>query len=256
MSGQRIPYPSLPGALVESINALLLAGELRPVSGDGAAFSIAPFPAPEAGDASLCLGVAVGGSPLRVRLNRAAVEAAVGALVSERTFAALDNDLKMAVLELALDRPLAALGELLGAEATLDRIEASEAGPDDSSNQGDAARGTALNSLTFEVRLPADVVRCRVVVELLAPLPDSVLAKLSTVPASPAGRFGDLHVPVTFELGRTSMSAADFGFLEPGDILLLDPCHVREGRLRINVRDGIFHAGTFDGLDVTVEHSS
>ena len=256
MSGQRISYPGLAGELVDSVNALLSAGELR-FAGDGAsACSIAPFHACEDYETSLTLGVAVGGSPLRVRLNRPAVEAALGPLLSASDFAALDDDLKLAVLETALDEPLGALRELSGADVVLESLDSDPAGKSDAPNQGDSAGDAAVNSLVFEVRVPADVVRCRVQVELLSALPASVLAKLASVPNSGAHGLGGLPVPVTFELGEGSLSAAEISSLEPGDIVLFDQCHILEGRVRVNVCDSFYQVGTLDGLNLTVENSS
>ena len=256
MSGQRISYPGLAGELVDSINALLSAGELRFAGDRGSACSIVPFHACEAYDTRLTLAVAVGGSPLRVRLNRSALQAALGPLVSGSTFAALDDDLQLAVLETALDEPLGALSELSGADVVLESLDSGRCGKSDSSQQGNGAGDAALNSLIFEVRVPADTVRCRVLVELLSPLPAPLLAKLATAPVSPGCGFGGLPVPVTVELGKASLSAAEIGCLEPGDIVLFDQCHILEGRVRINICDSIFRVATLDGLNLTVEHSS
>ena len=256
MSGQRIPYPCLAGALVESINVLLSAGELRSTGDDGTAWSIGMFPASGAYDTRLTLAVAIGGSPVRVRLNHGAVEAALGPLIAEPAFATLDDDLKLAVLETALDEALAGLRALLGTEVSLNGLDADPAGSGQRLNPGNTTGDPPLHSLVCEVRLPADVVRCSVLVELLSPLPDSVLAKLAIVAEPRWKGLGGLPVPVTVEFGSASLSAAEIGSLEPGDIVLFDQCHILEGRLRINICDSVFLVGTLDGLNLTVEHSS
>ena len=218
------------------------------------------FPASGAYDTRLTLAVAIGGSPVRVRLNQGAVEAALGPLIAESAFSTLDDDLKLAVLETALDEALAVLRALLGAEVVLKGLDADPAGIGQRLNPGNANGGVSLDSLVCEVRVPAEVVRCSVLVELLSPLPDSLLAKLATGAAPRRKGLDGLPVPVTVELGSASLSAAEFDSLAPGDIVLFDRCHILEGRLegrvRINVCDSVFRVGTLDGLDLTVEISS
>ena len=255
MNEQRISYPRLAGALVESINALLSAGELSvPIDG-GAVVAIGPAQAPEAFDSGLDLEVAVGGSPVRIGLNRGAVDEALGGLMPAPAFAALDDDLKLAVLETTLAGPRGALRTLLGADIVLRNLDSGPAEAGGSSSEAPEAGGEALNGLLFEVRVPADVVRCRVLVELLAPLPDSVLAQLASSTGFRAHDFGGLPVPVTIELGEASLSASEAGSLEAGDVVLFDRCYVLDGRMRVNLGGRRFLAGRLEGLTLTVENS-
>ena len=256
MNGQAIPYPKLAGALVESINALLSAGELRVPGDGGAVISIGTAQAPAAYGAGLTLIAAVGGSSIRVRLIGGAVEEALGQLMPASAFAALDEDLKLAVLETTLAEPLVALRTLLGADVVLESIDAGQGEDGGSSSESFVARNGPLNSLLFEVRVPADVVRCRVLVDVLTPFPASVLAHLASFSGSQANDFGDLPVPVTVEVGEASLSAAEFSSLEAGDVVLFDQCHVLDDRLRVNVGNRAFLVGTLEGLNLTVENSS
>ena len=74
---QRIPYPKLAGSVVDSVNAVIAAGEIQ-VPGEGGPFSIAPAIASGGYDACLTLSFAVGGSPVHAHLNPAAVDCALG----------------------------------------------------------------------------------------------------------------------------------------------------------------------------------
>ena len=251
MSEQRIPYPVLAGELVESINALLLAGELHVPGDGGAVVSIRPALPSETRDIDLTLGASIGGSPIRVGLNRWAVEHALDDLMPAPAFAALDDRLKLAVLEAALAEPLGVLRTLLGAEVVLGSL--GDAGP---ARESAEAGGDAMGSLLFEVRAPADVARCRVVVDLLSPLPASVLTQLASSPAPRVNDFGGLPVPVTLELGEASLSAVEFNSLEAGDVVLFDHCHFVDDRVRVNVCDRIFQVGALEGPNLTVRTSS
>ena len=250
--GQRIPYPKLAGSVVDSINAVIAAGEFL-VAGEDGPFSVAPAIAPGGYDACLTLSFAVGGSPVHVHLNRAAVECALGGLIDVSAFATLDDDLKLAVLEAALDAPLGTLNALLRAEVVLEGIVRDRMGAGAASRRLDGDEAARFDGLLFEVRGPPEVVRCAVLVDLVSPLPASVVERLAE---SPAGRTRDLEslpVPVTFELGAASLSSVEFRSLEPGDIVLLDQCHAAEGRLRVNICDRFFLVGELEGHRLTVQ---
>lgn len=246
MNEQRIHYPALASELVESINALLLAGEVPVPSSGGAVVAIRPAQPSQAGGTDLALDVSIGGSPVRVRLNGCALEQALNDLLPAPAFAALDDDLKLAVLEATLAEPLGALRKTLGAEVALGNLDAGPAEEPGSSKEDAKADGEALSSLLFEVRIPADVARCSVVVDLLSPLPAAVLAQLAAAAEPPVNDFGGLPVPVTFELGEASLSAAEFDSLEAGDVVLFDQCHCLDDRLRVNVCDHHFQLGTLE----------
>ena len=255
MNGQRISYRRMTGELVDSVNALLANGKLR-VSREGEPqYSIVPAPVRGAYEACLSLRVRLGGSPLRVHLDAGAAEVALDGLIPPPSFAALDDDLKMAVLETALAEPLAALTGLLHAEVVLDSIETEPS--DGGGTPGNPCRsGAAPPRLLFEVRTPGDVVRCTVLVDLLAPLPAGVVEALEASPGPRTRDYGGLPVPVSFELGAASLSAAEFRSLEPGDIVLFDDCYITDDRVRVNVCDSVYRFGSLDGLDLTVEDES
>ena len=157
------------------------------------------------------------------------------------------------MLETALAAPLGALAALLGAEVVLagvvgDRTDA--AGAASPRFEGDEA--ARLDGLLFEVRRPPEGVRFAVLVDLVSPLPASVVERLAE---SPSGRTRDLEglpVPVTFELGDASLSSVELRSLEPGDIVLFDQCHAAEGRLRVNICDRLFLMGELEGHRLTV----
>ena len=81
---QRIPYPKLAGGVVDSVNALIAAGEFQ-VPGEGGPLSFAPAIAPGGYDACLTLSFTVGGSPVRAHLNRAALDFALWGLIDARS---------------------------------------------------------------------------------------------------------------------------------------------------------------------------
>ncbi|MCY4564710.1 MAG: FliM/FliN family flagellar motor switch protein [Gammaproteobacteria bacterium] len=284
MNGQRISYRKMAGELVDSVNALLASGELL-MSCDGEPVcSIVPAPARAAYAVCLSLRVRLGGSPLGVHLDAGALEAALDGLIPPSSFAALDDDLKMAVLEAALAEPLAALTGLLHAEAVLDSVDTESldargtqgetrsrdecpAQDEYGSQNGPAAVSSAEPAgnpcpsgaappqrLLFEVRMPTKVVRCTVLVDLLAPLPAGVLETLETSPRPRTRDYGGLPVPVRFELGAASLSAAEFRSLEPGDIVPFDECYIADDRVRVNVCNSVYRFGSLDGLDLTVEN--
>lgn len=256
MNAQRISYPRLAGELVDSINALLSSGGFQ-APGDGAAVcAIRTLPAPGAYASRLMLHADVGGSPVRVHLNAGAVEVALQGLIGRAPFAALDDDLKLAVLETALAEPLATLTELLGAQVVLQGIAAEHLEGDGSAGLPGNTEPCAPHSLLFEVCQPVEVVGCTVLVDVLAPLPASVLAKVAASAVAPARVFGGLPMPVVFELGTTSLSAAELRSLEPGDIVLFDQCHIVDGRVRVNICDSVTQVGMLDGFNLTIQNSS
>ena len=250
--GQRISYPTIADSMVDSINALIAAGELL-VPGEGGPFSVVPAIAPDGYDARLALSFTVGGSPVRVHLSSAAVDCALEGLIDASAFATLDDDLKLAVLETALDAPLGALTALLRAEVVLEGIAGNRMDAGAASRRLDGDEAAPLGGLLFEVRRPPEVVRCAVLVDFVSPLPASVVEHLVE---SPAGRTRDLDglpVPITFELGAASLSPVEFRSLEPGDIVLFDQCHAAEGRLRVNICDRLFLVGELEGHRLTVQ---
>ena len=256
-NGQRMTYPRLAGELIGSINALLSGGPTVLRDGE-AACAIVPAPAPGGYEPCLSLRVRVGGSALRVHLDAGAVEAALGPLVPPSSFAALDEDLKLAVLEFALAEPLAALGGLVRAEFLLEGIEEEPDGRSESETAG-GSRGCPADSnpappgsLLFEVRLPPDVVRCAVLVDLLAPLPGAIIEKLVAARGRRTADYDSLPVPVSIELGTASLSAADFRTLEAGDIVLFDECYIVDDRVRVNVCDSVVWFGSVNGVELTL----
>lgn len=250
--GQRISYPKLAGGLVDSINAVIAAGEFL-VPAEGGTCSAVPVIAPGAYDAGLTLSFAVGGSSIRAHFNAAAVDCALGGLIDVSAFASLDDDLKLAVLETALAAPLGALTAWLRAEVVLEGIVADRMDASAASRRLDGDEAAPFGGLLFEVRRPPEVVRCAVLVDLVSPLPESVVARLVESPAGRTRDLGGLPVPVTFELGAASLSPAEFRSLEPGDIILFDQCHVLEGRLRVNICDRISLMGKLEGHRLTVQ---
>ena len=251
MDGRRIPYPKLAGELVDSINAVLASGE-RLVPVEGAPVSVVPAICSGGYDACLTLSFTVGGSSVRVHLDRAAVDCALGSLIDASAFRGLDEDLKLAVLETALAAPLGALTALLRAEVVLEGIAGGEADGGPTSWRPRADEAPAASGLLFEVRDSRGVVRCAVLVDLVSPLPASAMRSLSDLPAAHPRDLGDLPVPVTFELGAASLSPAELRSLEPGDIVLFDRWYGEEGRLRVNVCDRVFLAGEAEGHRLTV----
>ena len=250
--GQRILYPKLTGAVVDSINAVIAAGELL-VPGEGGTFSVVPGIAAGGYDACLTLSFTVGGSAVRAHLNHAAIDSALAGLLDAPTFSTLDDDLKLAVLETALAAPLGALSTSLSAEVVLEGVVHDERDAGAASRRPDGEEALPLGGLLLVARRPPEVVRFSVLVDIVSPLPPSVVERLVGSPAARTRDLGDLPVPVTFELGTALLSSTDFQSLEPGDIVLFDQCHVVEGRLRVNICDRQFLTGKLDGHRLTVQ---
>ena len=251
MNGKRITYPRLAGELVDSVNALSSCGALSVPSPGEPRWSVRPVQPDGPYRSRLALVVTVGGSPVRLHLDAGAVEAAVGELIAVASFEALDPDLKLAVLEYALEAPLRALGEALDARVALEGVL-----PDGSGAVGDGMRGlpAAPGRLLVAVHGPEDEVRCTVMVEPDAPLPESVQATLARF--RPSRDFGALPVRVTFETGCATVAQADLRDLAPGDIVLFDRCHVTDDRLRVNVSGFEFLMGRLAGRRLTVEEDT
>ena len=241
VNGKRITYPRLAGELVDSVNALSSCGALSVPSPGEPRWSVRPVPPDGPYRSRLALVVTVGGSPVRLHLDGGAVEAAVGELIAVESFEALDPDLKMAVLEYALEAPLRALGEALDARVALQGVP----------GEGSGAAGDGTRGLRVAVHGPEDEVRCTVMVEPDAPLPESVQATLARF--RPSRDFGEVPVRVTFEAGCASVAQADLRDLAPGDIVLFDRCYVADDRLRVNVCGSEFLMGRLAGRRVTVE---
>ncbi len=247
MNGQRIHYPHLAPELLDSVNALSSIGRL-PASGDGEARrSIVPSRV-RGYETRLTLEVAVGGSAVRVHLDSGALEAALAGQISKQAFGTLDDDLKMAVLETTLTEPLTALTRLLHAEVVLARVGPPPGDP------GADAPSVRLRRMLFEACCASGAVCCTVLLELISPLPDSVLARIAAF----RGRrdCGELPIPVTFELGCASLSRAELRSLEPGDIVLFDRCYIVQDQLRVNICDTLFEVGTLDGFDLRLQDST
>ena len=249
---QRILYPKLSGAVVDSVNAVIAAGEFL-VPGEGGTISVVPSIAAGGYDACLTLSFTVGGSAVRVHLNHAAIDSALAGLLDASAFATLDADLKLAVLETALAAPLGALATLLGAEVVLEGVVRDKMDPGAASRRLDGEETAPFGGLLLVANRPPEVVRFAVLVDIVSPLPPPVLERLVGSPAARTRDLGGLPVPVTFELGTALLSSTDLRSLEPGDIVLFDQCHVVEGRLRVNVCDRQFLMAKLDGHRLTVQ---
>ena len=246
MNAPSIRYPRLSGDVVESLNALASVEEIRvPVDGERH-WAIRPGLPGGRYERCLTLDVRVGGSPLKVHLDRAAAETALGDLIAWPAFERVDQDLRAAILDTALARPLALLTNLLRAEVVLDDVPA----PADRDASEAGRVHAAPEELLCEVRTDEGIVRCSVVVEVAGPLPLSVIEFLATFRRS--RDCGGLPCPVTFELGYAGLSEAELRSLEPGDIVLFDRCYLSEDRLRVNVCDRVSRIGTLDGFDLTL----
>ena len=251
MIGQRMSYPTIAGGMVDSVNALIAAGEVL-VPGEGGPFSVVPAIVPGGYDARLTLSFSVGGSPVRVHLNSAAVDCALGGLIDASAFATLDEDLKLAVLETALAAPCSALTELLHAEVVLEGIIGDRMDAGAGSRRLDGDEAARFDALLFEVRRPPDTLLFALLLDLVSPLPESVTERLVKSPAGRTRDLGGLPVGITFELGAASLSSVEFESLEPGDIVLFDQCHVVEGRLRVNICGRFFLMGELEGQRLTI----
>jgi len=256
VTGDRLVYPRLAGGLVSSINAVASCTELRIPADGETGFSVCPVP--DVGyKTCLTLGVTVGGSPAKLHLDTGAVDAAVGGFIAAADFAALDAELQLAVLETALSTWLAPLGEALRAEVVLQDIRAAQQDEDTRDVPGEDSSGDyrpSAGSLLLEVRGAPGTVRCSVLLDIDAPLPDAVRTALGA--SRRRWDCSDLPVRIAFEAGCASVAAREFRTLEPGDIVLFDRCYVTDDRLRVNICDSESRMGRLEGRRVTLAEDS
>jgi len=232
MTAPCIRYPRLAGEVVESLNALASAGEIPAPADSETHWVIRPGVPCGAYERRLTLDIRVGGNPLKVHLDPTAAEAAFGDLIAWPAFERLDPDLRAAVLDAALTRPLTILTELFRAEVALNGVPAA---PADADVTRAGRENAAPQDLLCEIVTDTDIVCCCVMIELTGPLPRSVIDLLAGL-RRPRD-CGGLPCPVTFELGDVALSEVEFRSLEPGDIVLFDRCYASEDRLRVNVCD-------------------
>lgn len=244
-AARRIVYPRLPAALVASVNAVSAAGLGGPAGSERPSWHARPSTSSGGYVRAVAVAVRIGGSLQRVYLDAAAVEAALGDLVVA-DFEALDGDLQAAVLETTLERPLAEIGERLGAEVVLDSVRVYAV--DDGNAQ------CPPNAFLFEVHTAGAGVLCSVLLELTSPLPASVMDALEQF-ARPLD-CGDLPVRLAFEVGSTELAQTEARLLAPGDIVLLDPCDAAEDRVRITVANRVWRLAELREAGVTLAGSA
>lgn len=247
MDWQRIEIPSLSDAFVRASNGL--AKVAAPIGLD-AGWSVLPIPENGGAAIGLTLDLDFGGSLLRAHLNPGSLELALGGLMSRQAFEALEGELQMAVLEAALERPLAILGRRFDAAIRLLDFRAGGEGLE----AGDARMRRLGNCWTFEVRDSSHQAQCAVPVEFLNSLPASASAALASA-ESRRRSFDHLPFPVRFEVGHTSLSVAECRNLEIGDVLLLDECHLTDDGLLIDVCGTLVWQGRLERLNLAVQEA-
>ncbi|MCY3622482.1 MAG: FliM/FliN family flagellar motor switch protein [Gammaproteobacteria bacterium] len=241
VEGRRLAYPQLAESLVASVNALASRTETAVLGG---AWTVRPRLRVDDYDASLTLGISIGGSRQRARLDAAALETLLGGLVAAPVFKSLDKELQAAVLEGALAGPLAVLRQWLDAEVVLEDVLAADAVA--------GASGPAF-ALLFDI-CESGGVRCSVVLELSSPLPAATVETLAR--GTSRRDCGVVPIPVTFEFGTAEVSAADLECLSPGDIVLFDRCYLADEVLRVNVAGRVFRRGAVAYGGVTIASES
>ena len=245
-----ILYPKLSGNVVDTINMLIARAQPFELQNGDVAYSIRPLSFRERCDSCISLCVEAGGVPIGVHLSPATLEAVLMDLLSRQAFEALDDDLRLAVLEIALAEPLSTLSRYLQTPLTLTGFAAVGEPPSPV-----CVPYIAPHSLLFEIRRKSDESLFVVQVDLNAGLPEPARSVLHDTPVYRTRDLGSLPAPVVFEFGTASLSMSEIRSLEPGDIILFDECFIDGGQLRINVGDRMFHSGTVNGFDLTVAAS-
>ena len=249
MNWRPISYPRITGNVADTINALLARAQpIELASGGG--YSIRTFAVRERCDTCLSLGIEVGGAAMDVHLSPAALEGLLTDLLSRRAFAALDEDLQLAVLETALAEPLDALKRYLQTPVTLTGVRRNGKPPRQAGPAG--KRQVPPHSLQFEIRRHADDALFAVQVDLNSGLPEPARSVLGDSGACRRRDLGYLPAPVVLELGSASLPASELRSLEPGDIVLFDECYIGGGQLRVNVGDLLFRTVRVNGAQLTV----
>lgn len=256
-------YSKLSGDVVESINVLLSRGRPIGIASGAEAYSIRPLAAQGFYNARLSLRIEVGGAATEVHLSPATLDAILSDLIPREAFETVADDLKLAVLEAALSKPLGALTEHLKTSVTLQAItqvrgscpteRANTATDIDSEREPGGLRPSTPNSVLFEVRRQSDAASFNLQVDLLSALPGSVQRLLSEPSARRRRDFGQLPATVTFEMGTSSLSAREFQSLEPGDIVLFNQNFISERQLRVNIGDSIYMLANVDEFGLTIQ---
>lgn len=242
-----LAYPPLAEALVGSVNAVVSGAATAELAAGGGTWTVRVRLPVDTYEPYLTLGIRIGGSGQRARLDATAVETLIGGLVAAPAFQVLDKELQAAVLETALVGPLAALRQWLDAEVILEDVLDADAGAEA------VADGLAV-ALLFDIGDPAGGVRCSVLVELSSPLPAATVETLAR--GALRCDCGEVPVPVTFELGSTELSATDLGSISPGDIVLFDRCYFADETLRVNVAGRAFRMATLGCGRATIASES
>ena len=182
-----------------------------------------------------------------VHLSPATLDAILVDLLPRQAFEALDDDLQITVLEIALAEPLKTLTRFLQAPVSLTGIASNGelSGPAD-------VRHVSPHSLRFEIRRKSDESLFGVQVDIDAGLPAAACTALREAAVHCRRDLSHLPAPVVFEYGTASLSMSELSSLEPGDIVLFDECYIDGGQLRINISDRTFLRGAVNGLELTV----
>ena len=265
MNWRPVSHPKLSSAVVESTNLLLSRKLPIQVRSASETYSIRTYPAKSDYNACLVLDFDVGGAAVLAYFNSGLLNATLVDLMPTEQFETLDDDLKLAVLEVALDKPLASLKEVLHTPVTLQKVVAGDDcshrdGPSNSSiDQSPVATFNSTpwvaNALQFEIGRQSESDYFTVQIEILSALPEPICNRLIESCATRRRNLGHLPIPVTFELGAVALSTGELGSLEAGDILLFDESYIALGKVRVNIARHRFLLADVDDQSLTVQGS-
>ncbi len=232
-SWKKLVHRRLSDGFVAASALLSRIAEPIAIGAEPPCWSMLPIFADAATPAQLALDVHFGGEPLRVHLDASALQAAIGGLTSIETFATFDRRLQLALLTTTLRQPLEAIGNWFGVTAQLSQVVVPPPDPQ---------HRVPANCWTFEVYDTSHHAACKLLVEFLGPLPTPVRAALESA-ATRRRCLDQVPISASLELGRTSLSLAQCRELEPGDVVMLDECHLADNHLRVNVCDALTWQG-------------
>lgn len=184
------------------------------------------------------------GSKFWVGLEKAFFMGLIGGTLSGETFFDLPAEVRDAVLEAVLEKPLNRLESWSGTSVVVEEILSGT--PEDSEE-----KGIRLNFMLMSSEKSRPDTGCFYLdsksLEWLGGL-------LNNLPGPPLRDMDDLPICVHFEIGRTSMSLNELDTAEPEDIIIMDHCYLNDQNRILGRFSGNFaFQGVLKDSIVTVE---
>ena len=197
----------------------------------------------ESGGSGMVLDCKLGDSSFAVYVTEDALAGLLDDVMTAETLQSLDEPWRLTLIEAALTPLVDALQDQMGLALRLVQARpAEEPPPIDSLRFNIRSAGSAglERSWSFSIALANDV-------------PAEVLEYLQQVGAQAVRDISWLPLPVTLEVGRTSLPLAVVESLSIGDIIMLCDAYLVENCLRVNVSDQLSSIAKIDGNSLTLQ---